>query len=172
MERSDAELVRQIGRGEAQALDELVRRWYPRVWKYVYRLCGEEEDACDLTQDTFLAVVRSVGSYRPWRSFSGWIFTIAHNKCVDYFRLARHDYELQTADEPLAEPFEHAALERAALSAALSRLPEKQREAVVLHYLGGLTAKEIAERTSAPLPTVKSRLKSARRALAEYLRED
>ena len=51
-------------------------------------------------------------------------------------------------------------------------VPEKQREAVVLHYLGGLTAKEIAERTSAPLPTVKSRLKSARRALAEYLRED
>lgn len=45
MERSDAELVRQIGRGEAQALDELVRRWYPRVWKYVYRLCGDEDDA-------------------------------------------------------------------------------------------------------------------------------
>ena len=54
----------------------------------------------------------------------------------------------------------------------LVKAAEKQREAVVLHYLGGLTAKAIAERTSAPLPTVKSRLKSARRALAEYLRED
>ena len=89
MEYSDRELVRGIKGGDQSALELLVRRWYPRIYGYLFKLTGHEQDAYDLTQDVFIAMMQSIGSYTPWRKFDSWLFTIAHNKCMDYFRLRR-----------------------------------------------------------------------------------
>ena len=86
VEYSNRELVRGIKGGDQSALELLVRRWYPRIYGYVFKLTGHEQDAYDLTQDVFIAMMQSIGSYTPWRKFDSWLFTIAHNKCMDYFR--------------------------------------------------------------------------------------
>ena len=70
MEYSDHELVRGIKSGDKSALELLIRRWYPRVYGYVFKLTGHEQDAYDLTQDVFIAMMQSIGSYTPWRNLT------------------------------------------------------------------------------------------------------
>ena len=175
MEYSDHELVRGIKGGDQGALELLVRRWYPRIYGYVFKLTGHEQDACDLTQDVFIAMMQSIGGYVPWKPFGSWLFAIAHNKCMDYFRLRRK--VIQAEDAAFDCPDSAASLEdiaelSASVKAALEKLPAAQREAVILHYFHQLTAKEIAQMTNTPLPTIKSRLRAARKTLSDALRED
>lgn len=175
MEYSDHELVRGIKGGDTGALELLVRRWYPRIYRFVFKLTGHEQDAYDLTQDVFIAMMQSIGSYTPWRKFDSWLFTIAHNKCMDHFRLRRK--VVQAEETVFDRPDSVASLEdmtelSAAVKAALEKLPAAQREAVILHYFHQFTAKEIAQMTNTPLPTIKSRLRTARNTLSKELRED
>ena len=175
VEYSDHELVRGIKGGDKSALELLVRRWYPRIYGYVFKLTGHEQDAYDLTQDVFIAMMQSIGSYTPWRKFDSWLFTIAHNKCMDYFRFRQKI--VQAEDTMFDRPDPAASLEDMAavslsVKAALEKLPAAQREAVILHYFHQFTAKEIARMTNTPLPTIKSRLRAARNTLSNELRED
>ena len=175
VEYSDHELVHGIKGGDKSALELLVRRWYPRIYGYVFKLTGHEQDAYDLTQDVFIAMMQSIGSYTPWRKFDSWLFTIAHNKCMDYFRFRQKI--VQAEDTMFDRPDPAASLEdmvavSMSVKAALEKLPAAQREAVILHYFHQLTAKEIAQMTNTPLPTVKSRLRAARSTLSKNLRED
>ena len=175
VEYSDHELVRGIKSGDKSALELLVRRWYPRIYGYVFKLTGHEQDAYDLTQDVFIAMMQSIGSYTPWRKFDSWLFTIAHNKCMDYFRFRQKI--VQAEDTMFDRPDPAASLEDMAavsmsVKAALEKLPAAQREAVILHYFHQFTASEIARVTNTPLPTVKSRLRAARNTLSDKLRED
>ena len=172
MEYSDHELVRGIKGGDKSALELLVRRWYPRIYGYVFKLTGHEHD---LTQDVFIAMMQSIDSYRPWRKFDSWLFTIAHNKCMDYFRFRQKIVQVEDTmfDRPdPAASFEDMAAVSMSVKAALEKLPAAQREAVILHYFHQFTAKEIAQMTNTPLPTVKSRLRAARNTLSDKLRED
>ena len=175
VEYSDRELVRGIKGGDKSALELLVRRWYPRIYGYLFKLTGHEQDAYDLTQDVFIAMMQSIGSYTPWRKFDSWLFTIAHNKCMDYFRFRQKI--VQAEDTMFDRPDPAASLEDMAavslsVKAALEKLPAAQREAVILHYFHQFTASEIARMTNTPLPTVKSRLRAARNTLSDKLRED
>ena len=175
MEYGDLELVRGIKDGDRGALELLVRRWYPRVYGYIFKLIGHEQDAYDLTQDVFIAMMQSIGSYAPWKKFGSWLFTIAHNKCMDYFRMRRRVVQTEDAMLDRTDPsplLEDMAEVSTAISAALEKLPAAQREAVILHYFHQFTAKEIAQMTHTPLPTVKSRLRAARDTLSNELRED
>ena len=175
VEYGDMELVRGIKGGDKGALELLIRRWYPRIYGYVFKLTGHEQDAYDLTQDVFIAMLQSIGGYVPWKPFGSWLFAIAHNKCMDYFRMRRR--VVQAEDDMLDRPDPAPLLEdmagvSAAVKAALEKLPAAQREAVILHYFHQFTAREIARMTNTPLPTVKSRLASAKKTLSNALRED
>lgn len=170
-QREDA-LLRRMADGDEGALEELVDRWYSRIYAYALRTTGREQDAQDVTQETFLAVLRYRKTFVR-RNFQSWLFTIAHHKCVDLFRLqgrlAAAPEELDKLSGP--DPSDQV-LDRAALEQALDRLPPLQREAAVLHYFHGFTPKEIAAMTDSPLSTVRWRLAAARRAMAEMLKED
>lgn len=175
MEYSDHDLLRGVKAGDQDALELLVRRWYPRVFGYVLKTLGSEQDAYDVTQDVFLSVLQNISSFHPWSQFKSWIFTIAHNKCMDFFRLRHptawedvHTLDLPDPTIPLADQVAGCM----AVDAALARLSPTQREAVVLHYFHQFTAKEIARMTQTPLPTIKSRLAASKRLLANYLKED
>ena len=175
MEYSDHELVRGIKSGDQGALELLVRRWYPRIYGYVFKLTGHEQDAYDLTQDVFIAMMQNIGRYTPWRKFDSWLFRIAHNKCMDYFRFRQKIVQVEDTlfDRPdPAASIEDMVAVSMSVKAALEKLPAAQREAVILHYFHQLTAKEIAQMTNTPLPTVKSRLRAARSTLSKNLWED
>ena len=170
MEYSDFELVHAIKRGDSNALDVLVRRWYPRIYGYIFKLIGHEQDAYDLTQDVFIAMMQGLPNYRPWKKLDSWLFTIAHNKCMDYFRMQRRTvlpYEV-CLNEQTPPPDETVAVS-VAVREALAKLPAVQQEAVILHYFQQYTAEEIAEMTGTPLPTIKSRLRAARKVLSKDL---
>lgn len=174
MEYSDFSLVRGIKSGDKHALDLLVRRWYPQIYGYVFKLIRHEQDAYDITQDSFVAMMLNIQSYRPWNKFDSWLFTIAHNKCMDYFRSQKRllAEDPIPADQPSPGPLlDELVSDSLSVHEALHQLPALQREAVVLHYFYQFTAREIAHMTSTPLPTIKSRLAAAKKTLAICLGE-
>lgn len=170
---SDEALVGRIKKGDQAALEELVERWYPRVYAYACRMTGGGQDAQDVTQETFLAVVRSVEGFLPWRAFQSWLFAIAHNKCMDFFRLRGHAVDAPEELEKARAPEIHdRLLDAMVVEQAVARLPPLQREAIVLHYFDGFTPAEIARMTGTPLSTVRWRLNTAKHTMAQWLKEE
>lgn len=174
MEFSDEVLVRGIKSGDSSAMDILVRRWYPRIYGYVFKMLGHEQDANDVTQDTFLAVIQGIQSYRPWNKFQSWIFTIAHNKCMDFFRLQGQIpiVGIEDVEKYPAKDMDELLTNLAIVENALGKITLAQREAIILHYFQGFSIREISHMTGTPVPTIKSRIAAAKRNLADILRED
>ncbi len=174
MEYSDEVLIKGIKAGDSSAMDILVRRWYPRIYGYIYKMVNHEQDAHDVTQDTFLAMIQGIKSYRIWNKFQSWIFTIAHNKCMDFFRLQGHILlvDIESLENHAANDVDELMSNLAIVENALEQLSIVQREVIILNYFQGFTIGEISQLTDAPVPTIKSRLMVAKRNLAELLRED
>ncbi len=174
MEYSDRELVREIKAGNEKAMEILVRRWYPQVFGYVYKIIGREEDSYDVTQEVFLSVIKNIGSYLPLKKFSSWLFTIAHNKCMDYFRANRACIFADIGEAELqdtGETFDTQITDAIVIEEIFGKLPSHQRETAVLYFIKRFTAKQISQMTNTPLPTVKSRISTTRKRLKELLKE-
>jgi len=184
----DAELIRRCARGEEAAYRELVGRLEKPLVAFIRRYVGEESLAEDLFQETFVRVVRTLGTFRPEASLTTWIFTIARNLCLDHLKAKKRHREVsmdagsaggddQGVDfrealrspgpEPgtLAEGHEDGAR----LRAAMAELAEPKREALILRVFSGLSYAEIARITDAPVGTVKFRVHDAVQELAKKL---
>ena len=175
MKYSDFELACGIKNGDRGALDILIRRWYPRIYGYVFKLIGHEQDSYDVTQDIFIAMMQNIKNYYPWKKFDSWLFTIAHNKCMDFFRMQQRVGPPENADIDLPDTaplIDESVVVSVTIKNALTKLSAPQREVVLLYYFYQYTAKEIAQMTNTPLPTIKSRIGTAKKILARYLRED
>jgi RNA polymerase sigma-70 factor, ECF subfamily len=162
--------------------------WMDAVYRFSLRLTGGNEDeAQDLTQETFLRAYRHWETYTPGTSARSWLFTICRNAFLrgEERRGRRHEsleseldvkvealssvqtlYEIRTSD-PAREFFDSFVDEE--ITAAVAELPREFREAVVLSDLEGLSYNEIAEVLDIPIGTVKSRLYRGRRLLAQAL---
>jgi RNA polymerase sigma-70 factor (ECF subfamily) len=163
-----AELCQSAKAGDAVAASELVSLFYERVYAYFRRLCGNDEDAEDLTQKTFVKVWAALGSFQGRSSFSTWIHGVGHHVYVDW-RRTRQRSDIQTDEwweTCLAEgpsPFEDVVEQELArqLYAMVQQLEEGAKEAVHLHYYQGLSLKETAEVLNIATSTVKYRLREA-----------
>ena len=184
METTEAELVEQCRNGDSQAWETIVRRRHSRIYNLAYRFTGRFDEAEDLTQEVFLKVYRTLHSYRPDSgAFETWILRVARNHCIDHYRKYKSE-KLQTdaldAKEDAAARIPAAktdtpaqALERREtaerIHALLARLPEDQREAVVLRDLEELSYEEIAAILRLPVGTVKSRINRGRIGLVRLM---
>jgi RNA polymerase sigma-70 factor (ECF subfamily) len=156
--------------------DELVRQHADRVYRLAYRLSGNQHDAEDLTQETFIRVFRSVQNYQPG-TFEGWLHRITTNLFLDMVRrrgrvrieALPEDYDRVPADEPNPEEIYHDSRLAPDLQAALDSLPPEFRAAVVLCDIEGLSYEEIGATLGVKLGTVRSRIHRGRQALREYL---
>lgn len=156
--------------------DELVRQHADRVYRLAYRLSGNQHDAEDLTQETFIRVFRSVQNYQPG-TFEGWLHRITTNLFLDMVRRRARmrmealpeDYDRVPADEPNPEQIYHDARLGPDLQAALASLPPEFRAAVVLCDIEGLSYEEIGATLGVKLGTVRSRIHRGRQALRDYL---
>ncbi|RFD26793.1 RNA polymerase sigma factor SigE [Mycobacterium uberis] len=156
--------------------DELVRQHAGRVYRLAYRLSGNQHDAEDLTQDTFIRVFRSVQNYQPG-TFEGWLHRITTNLFLDMARRRARirmdalpdDYDRVPADEPSPEQIYHDSRLGPDLQAALDSLPPEFRAAVVLCDIEGLSYEEIGATLGVKLGTVRSRIHRGRQALRDYL---
>jgi RNA polymerase sigma-70 factor (ECF subfamily) len=170
MAATDEELVDAFQAGDLSAFDDLLRRWERRIQAAIYRVMGTEDEARDLSQETFLKAYRALGGFKREARFSSWLYQIALNLCRDRMRRrkGRTLISLDALDEervgfprrqdpsPL-DLVESTALARA-VAAAVSGLPDEQREVIVLKEYQDLTFLEIAEILDVPLSTVKTRL--------------
>jgi RNA polymerase sigma-70 factor (ECF subfamily) len=156
--------------------DELVRQHADRVYRLAYRLSGNQHDAEDLTQETFIRVFRSLQNYQPG-TFEGWLHRITTNLFLDMVRRRARirmeslpdDYDRVPADEPNPEQIYHDSRLGPNLQAALDSLPPEFRAAVVLCDIEGLSYEEIGATLGVKLGTVRSRIHRGRQALREYL---
>ena len=156
--------------------DELVRQHADRVYRLAYRLSGNQHDAEDLTQETFIRVFRSVQNYQPG-TFEGWLHRITTNLFLDMVRrrgrirmeALPEDYDRVPADDPNPEQIYHDSRLGPDLQAALDSLPPEFRAAVVLCDVEGLSYEEIGATFDVKLGTVRSRIHRGRQALRDYL---
>ncbi|WP_099024020.1 RNA polymerase sigma factor SigE [Mycolicibacterium palauense] len=156
--------------------DELVRQHADRVYRLAYRLSGNQHDAEDLTQETFIRVFRSVQNYQPG-TFEGWLHRITTNLFLDMVRRRARirmealpeDYDRVPADEPNPEQIFHDSRLGADLQAALDSLAPEFRAAVVLCDIEGLSYEEIGATLGVKLGTVRSRIHRGRQAIRDYL---
>ena len=156
--------------------DELVRQHADRVYRLAYRLSGNQHDAEDLTQETFIRVFRSVQNYQPG-TFEGWLHRITTNLFLDMVRRRSRirmealpeDYDRVPADEPNPEQIYHDSHLGPDLQAALDSLAPEFRAAVVLCDIEGLSYEEIGATLGVKLGTVRSRIHRGRQALREHL---
>jgi RNA polymerase sigma factor (sigma-70 family) len=177
---SDDELASQAAGGNRAALDVLIRRHYDDVFRFVYRRVGDRHTAEDLVQDVFIRVARHLKDYRGDGRFRNWLITVAVNRCRDYHRhqliRARHATAQTTLDVADASSDIWAAVERRSdrvrVKRALDRLPDRQREAIVLSYFEHYRLRDIAQITAASPATVKSRIRLGLAKLRDILREE
>lgn len=164
-----AEFLQRIAeRGDIEAFRELFQAYAPRVKSYMMKQGADANTAEELAQETLLAVWRKAGLYSDDKgSATTWIFTIARNLRIDRLRREMTWVELPSGRDQEASPDalpEDVVLEgerRLRVREAIARLPEDQREVVMLSFVEGLSHSEIAERLKVPLGTVKSRMRLA-----------
>lgn len=164
----DRRLIDRLASGELDALQELYERHKTMAFSIAYRVTGDGAAAEDAVQDAFLGVWRGAGRYEPGRaSVRTWLLTIVHRRAIDVVRRRRRPDATVELDEQTVESvaipdvWEEVArgIDRATVAGALTTIAPAQRKAIELAYFEGLTQSEIADRTGAPLGTVKSRLR-------------
>ncbi|HEY7767549.1 RNA polymerase sigma factor [Longimicrobium sp.] len=170
----ESALVERVRQGDAAAFDTLVTRYMRRAFAVAYRLLGNREDAEDLVQETFMAVLQKIDAFHPGRAFSPWFFRILVNRGLN----ARKARAVRTTEEiPDGTAAGGCSPERSAeraelrgrLIAAMARLPERQRVIVELFELEGFAGPEIAEILEISDGTVRWHLHEARQALRREL---
>ncbi|MEN3272158.1 MAG: polymerase sigma-70 factor, subfamily [Actinomycetota bacterium] len=169
----DAELVAAAQEGDRDALEHLLRRHHDRIRALARRLCGNDADAADATQEALLAVVRGLERFDGRAAFTTWLHRVATNACLDELR-RRARRPQPSPDEivgravSIGDPAE-AVSARIDVDAALATLPIEFRAAVVLRDLCALDYAEIAEVLDIPPGTVRSRIARGRAAIAAHL---
>lgn len=149
-------------RGSRQAADKLVRTYYDEIYRFAYRQLGHKEDAMDLTQSIFLAVLRALPSFDGRKaSFRTWLYRIAVNKTIDCRRKARWDsISLEQTEAPDERDFAAQIQDRDLLDrleAYISHLDPDTQAVYRLRLYGERTFPEIAAALGQPEAAVKTR---------------
>ena len=172
----DGELISAYVGGDPRAFDAIVDRYERRVYGVALRMCGDAEDARDVTQEVFVNALRALRTFRGDAQLSTWFHRVAINASYDHARKRKRrlaqpiDDEHDRADEgPGPEESAVAASRAAAVHRALAAISAEHRAVIVLHDLQGLDYPEVAEALGIPLGTVKSRIHRARVELAKRL---
>ena len=180
---TDDELLSAARQGDAAALEALLVRYQPHLYRFGLRMCGNVEDAGDVAQESLISMVRSLRDFRGDSSVSTWLYTIARRFCIKKRRRSRFaPAREESLDAPgalaahgLADPSpspEQTAAGReltSALTRAIDALDPAQREVLVLRDLEGLPASEAARVLGISVDAVKSRLHRARVAVRQEL---
>jgi RNA polymerase sigma-70 factor (ECF subfamily) len=178
----DPALVRAVQRGEAGAMDELIRGTYRDVYALCRRLLGDPSDAADATQEVYLRVVKSVLAFRGESAFGTWLHRVTTNVCMTMLRrrgdvrargqsagLLENSFdELESGEASVEDRVGDADLARRT-ARALAELSEEAREVVVLRDVQGLSTKETAELLGVSEGAVKVRLHRAHTRLRELV---
>ena len=180
-------LVQRAQAGDADALAALVQSQQTYVYSIAMSIMRNPADAADMTQEAFVRLLRSLGTYRGETRFTTWLYRLVTNICLDGLR--RRGRPVESLDVPTSDdegpgpgerladsdrwthPDEQAELRESAaeVRAALARLPTAQRVALTLHYFEDMRYEDMAEAMGLPLNTVKSHIRRGKERLAILL---
>ncbi len=172
---SDDALMLLFAQGDASAARILSARLLPRVLNHAARVLGDRAEAEDVAQEAMLRLWRVAAKWQSGGAKpSTWLYRVTANLAVDRLRRAGRAVGLDESDEPADDsPGAEEQMMRvgrmAALDAALAQLPERQRQAVVLRHIEGLSNPEIAEVLETGVDAVESLTARGKRALAKAL---
>jgi RNA polymerase sigma-70 factor (ECF subfamily) len=170
-EPSDEALMAQLVAGDPRAFRRLFERYGQRIYLYSRRRLPSDQDAEDVTQQTFLRMYRARDSFRPGSRLGAWLFTICLNTVREFHRRARSrpEWLTDTLDEREAAalpPPQHSAEARGReLAGMLEQLPPALREVVLSRGIAGRDYGEIARDSGVPVPTLRVRWHRALRRL-------
>lgn len=165
-----ATLVEMAARGDQRAFEQLVEGRVDRIFRTACAILGNEADARDATQETFIAAWVRLPRLRDSDRFDAWLNRVVLNACRDALRHRQRSREIDLEGlERSGGDAQGEVAERAAFNAAFERLNPAERAILVLHHLHQLPLSEIASQLGVPLGTAKSRLHTARRALERAL---
>lgn len=183
----EKDLIEKIKRGEKRYFSEIVSQYENPIFQYSLRMCGNQADAEDILQETFLNAYRALDSFRGESKLSTWLYKIANNSCLMKRRKSKFapDQEISlsevspgddidntialgsTGDSPIRDLLNTELKE--VLQKIILELPKSNRQAFVLADIQGFSGKEIANILGVTVPSVKSRLHRARMFIREKL---
>jgi len=170
----DFALVERLKQGKPGAIDEVVRTYQKPLYSFIVRMVENRETADDVFQETWIRVIRHIGSFRGDSRFTTWLFQIALNQCRNVMRKQsrRSFVDIEDVSQSLAvEPEVDAdrILASGKVKKMLASLPVKMREVLILRYYHDKSEQEIAEIIGTPLGTVKSRIHRATSMLRDKM---
>ncbi len=174
MEKDNADLIQDYLGGNTKAFELLVNQNLPALYNFVYRLSGNADEANDIAQEVFVKVWKNLKKFDPKQNFRTWIFSIARNTTIDYFRKKKSipfgdmeigedtSFEDSLADDEMLpdEIFEQKEL-GTFLEKSLQTLSPEERAIILLHDKEDLTFEEMAKVLKKPMNTVKSQYRRA-----------
>jgi RNA polymerase sigma-70 factor, ECF subfamily len=190
LREDETQIITRSQHGDVSAFNQLVLQHQQTVYNVVLRILGDRDTAADVTQETFIAALRGIQSFRTGSSFRAWLLRIASNQACDYWRRTnRHAHEsldsLTDEDEPHAtsllntliatgnevNPEEHLLTQELQdlIQRGLQTLSLEQRVVIILCDVQGLSYEEIALTTRTTIGTVRSRIARGRIRLRDYL---
>lgn len=147
----DQKLLKRVIKGDGEAFSRLLETHYEMIFSIAFKWIGNREDAEDITQEVCIKIGRSINAFKMESKFSTWIYRITINTAKDHRRRQRHHSNIDELDETiLAEASRgnevsiEAELERKQIWRQVNRLPDRQRDAVLMVYAQGLTHDEAA----------------------------
>lgn len=186
---ADPDLVKRCQAGDSEAFDELVARYRTRIFAMIYNMVHNEQDAWDLSQDSFVKAWKSIKRFHGRSSFYTWIYRIVMNVTIDWLRKKQikgagleFDDAIQLKEVnpasktlPKAEPLPYERMERTEIRArinnAIEQLSPDHRAVILMKETEGMQYHEIAESLGCSIGTVMSRLFYARKKLQNLLKD-
>lgn len=171
----DLLLIQKMRRGDENAFDVFVRKYYKDILQYCSCHCFDASYAEDLTQETFLRFFAKLSDYRSMGKTRNYLYTIAGNLCRDYYKKVKVN-SLQEQSEEVQNNLQPSETEtivnKLTIEDALHSLPEELQDVVVLYYFQELKLAEISKVLQISLPLVKYRIRQAKIRLEKLLREE
>ncbi|HEY9061590.1 MAG TPA: sigma-70 family RNA polymerase sigma factor [Pseudobacteroides sp.] len=172
-------------KGDIEAFEMLMEKYQKKVFNIALRLLGNYDDASEVTQEVFIRIYKSIGSFKGESQISTWIYRIATNVCLDELRKRKRkwvmsldeeyhkengDYIIQVEDDkPTPDVVMEQKTIKSAVKNAIDKLSEKYKLIIILRDIQGFSYEEISEIVKTPVGTVKSRINRARLQLKELL---
>jgi RNA polymerase sigma-70 factor (ECF subfamily) len=170
--------VQEARAGNPDAWNALFKRYQLPLYIYVRELVHHEQSSLDIVQETFINAVRHIGGLQDNRKFGSWLFSIAHQKCIQHWRKRRPEQVLLEDDSADYAADEHDPGEllvrkeqEEQFMKLLNQLALPHRSVLLLHFVEDFSLEEIGRIIETPVGTVKSRLHYARKALRKLLEE-
>ena len=170
---SDSDLLERVRAGDAAALETLLSRHYKLVFGVAYRFTASQADAEDITQEVLVRVARSIRGFEGKSKFTTWLYRITANAACDWGKRKARESKVRTAASEEHELNQGVNISQdlsKAIEAALVKLSDKEREAVILTIYEGLTHAEAAEAAGCAETTISWRVFTAKRKLKRLLR--